>query len=752
MRYVAQHKATQRRGLAVSTDKFHEFAAAVRRNLTEMASAGELFVVAADSDAIWSRYLAAFPPGTDLVFRVRTEHDCSCCRHFVRAVGPVVAVLNGALATVWDVKGLPEPYQSVADALAEYVRELSIRDAWVTKEASYGADRTRGLVGEDVVEFRHFSITTPTSAHSHAPDTVRGDRRTKYELLKRATAELTSEALQTVSDLIADNAIYRGREHARTVDEFRRVHAHINTLTGARRDWALWVASRAPVARFRNTVIGSLADDLSKGVDLEVAVRAFETKVAPENYQRPTALVTKKMVEDASKKVRELGLEDALPRRHARMEDVSVSSVLFVDRAVRGRLRGGGLVEEIMGTAVAENDSFAQVRAKAERISAERFFQDVLPKAESVSVYLTNDLLPNLASITAPVHEGAGRLFKWDNDFAWSYAGGATDTIRERVKRAGGQVEGVALRVSLAWSNYDDLDLHVEDARGEHFFYAHKGNVLDVDMNAGHGTTRSPVENMRWTRSTLRDGIYRFWVNQFLQRERTDPGFEVEIEAGGQLHNFSFSEVMRQGGNVEVATLRINGGALLDISPSKHVTARSSQQERWGLTTERWARVSAVIESPNHWGAEGSGNKHQFFLLEGCKNPEPVRGMYNEFLRPELNAHRKVFEILAEKMKCPPADEQLSGVGFSETLVKEVAVQVTSPRSRRCFLVTFGGSHGHVREGVSPRHAVRLNGGRADDGRPVGTAADGQGRPSVAGRGRPRGARQASRSQRSELC
>lgn len=737
----------------MSTDRFHEFAAAVRRNLTEMASAGELFTVAADQDAIWSRYLSAFPPGTDPIFRVRTEHDCSCCRHFIRAVGPVVAVLNGTLTTIWDVTGLSEPYQSVADALANYVRGLPICDTWVTKEAAYGADTTRGIVGNETVLFRHFFTTTPTFAHSHKPDTVRGDRRTKYELLKRAVCELKAEALDTVADLIADNAIYRGREHARAVDEFRRIHAQICGMTEPRRDWALWALSRNPVARFRNTAIGSLVDDLSKGVDLEAAVRAFETKVAPENYRRPTALVTKKMIEEASKTVRELGLEDALPRRHARMEDVSVSSVLFVDRAVRSRLRGGGLVEEILGTLAVENDSAAQVRAKAERITADRFLQEVLPKSESVDLYLTNDLLPNLASITAPVHEGAGRLFKWGNAFAWSYAGGAADTIRERVKRAGGQVEGVALRVSLAWSNYDDLDLHVEDAKGEHFFYAHKGDVLDVDMNAISGTTRSPVENMRWTRRTLRDGIYRFWVNQYQQREREDPGFEVEVEADGRLQNFSFSGTVRQGENIAVIEIHIVDGKLEDIVSLNRVEARSASRECWGLTTGKWARVTAVVESPNYWGVDdGSGNKHHFFLLEGCRNPDPVRGMYNEFLRPELNAHRKVLEILAEKMKCPPADEQLSGVGFSETLVKEVAVQVTSPRSRRCFLVTFGGSHGHVREGISSSHAVRINGGVADDGRPVGAAADGQGRSSVVGRRGAHGARSSSRSQRSELC
>lgn len=63
--------------------------------------------------------------------------------------------------------------------------------------------------------------------------------------------------------------------------------------------------------------------------------------MAPSNYKRPTALITKKQIEAAQKKVEELGLTDALPRRHARVEDISVNDVLFVNRDTRARMKGG---------------------------------------------------------------------------------------------------------------------------------------------------------------------------------------------------------------------------------------------------------------------------------------------------------------------------------------------------------------------------------------------------------------------------
>lgn len=70
--------------------------------------------------------------------------------------------------------------------------------------------------------------------------------------------------------------------------------------------------------------MGTLLIDLSNGVDLERAVKSYENIMAPSNYKRPTALITKKQIEAAQKKVEELGLTDALPRRHARVEDIKV--------------------------------------------------------------------------------------------------------------------------------------------------------------------------------------------------------------------------------------------------------------------------------------------------------------------------------------------------------------------------------------------------------------------------------------------
>jgi hypothetical protein len=85
--------------------------------------------------------------------------------------------------------------------------------------------------------------------------------------------------------------------------------------------------------------------------------------------------------------------------------------------------------------------------------------------------------------------------------------------------------------------------------------------------------------------------------------------------------------------------------------------------------------------SPNHWNDQKIGAKHVIFALQNCKNPEPTRGIYNEFLRSDFEKHRKVFEVLGSKTKCKYSDDQISGVGFTAARGDTVTVVVDGRRS-----------------------------------------------------------------------
>lgn len=679
----------------------------VAKSFQSIIKSSQVFVTNVDGDALYQRYLSAFPEGTNPIFKKTTEHDCSCCRQFIRRAGNVVSVDDlGVVHTVWDeaAEEAPYPYHVVASVLREVVTAADISDLFVVSlnETGFGAATTRSLDGDGrAITWTHLHTgLIPTALRSASPGQVRGDYATSVQVMTRGFEELAPSALETVLSLIEANSLYRGAEHRHAVTQFMAAQAAF-LAKKSRRAASLfaWRHAAGPAARFRNTVIGTLVQDLSDGVDVEHAVKSFEQKVAPTNYKRTTAIITPAMVKNAMKTIEELGLEPALERRFARIGDISVNDVLWVDGAVKPAMKGG--IGDVLMRAAKATQGTKKDEDRAEDITLDAFVARVLPEAASMEVLLKGEHLGNLASLTAPVHPEPRRLFRWDNDFAWSYVGNIADSIAERVKKAGGRVEGATLRVSLSWFNYDDLDLHVQEPPGrglagirDHIYYGNKrgwtGGTLDVDMNAGAGTTREAVENIVWT-ERVPDGAYKVAVQNYTRRESSDVGFVVEVECGGKLSHFSYNKAVRDRQDILVVTLHVRDGRVerMEIG-DPGVTASNVSQTKWGLTTEQYVKVDAVTLSPNYWGDNAVGNKHTFFILAGAKNDEPTRGIYNEFLHPRLEPHRKVFELIGDKTKCQPTDGQLSGLGFSSTKRASIVVRVQQGSKRRLFNVHVG--------------------------------------------------------------
>lgn len=676
---------------------FDAFKMAVAGRFDDMVK-HPMFRVEVDKDLLWSTYLQSFPAGTDPMFRKRTEHDCGCCRNFIRTVGDAVAIIDEKLVSVWDVEVENEPaYQAVADALSRLAKAHPIRDKFLHRERHAGTDKNFEDAGEGkAITWKHFYVTLPKRNQGadyvcHGPDIAEklSESRATHDVFLRSLTELTRDAINTTMDLIKQGSLYRGNEHQHAVESLNVLKWEFDALPPERQDLYVWSRMdtvAGSVARIRNTSIGTLLVDLSAGLDLEDAVRKFEAVMAPANYKRPTALVTKAMVEAAKKAVEELGLTSALERRYAVLPDISVNDILFANRDAK-KIMTGTVFDTIATKGSAPNLS------KVETVPIDKFLTDIVPNVSDIEVFLEGKHTGNLVSLIAPQHPSAKPLLKWRNGFSWSYNGDLTDSIKERVKNAGGNVVG-DLCCRLAWFNLDDLDLHMLEmqtarrATRYEIYYGSRGHKspnggdLDVDMNAGHGKTRQPVENIFYdNRRTMQEGTYELFVHQFSKRETSDIGFEVEIDWLGEVHRFAYDKPLKNGENVTVATMTYSHSQGIVIRKSLPFT--STSKKVWGLDTQAFHKVNVLMRSPNHWdGEDAVGNRHVFFMLDGCANDGQARGFFNEFLRPDLDKHRKVIEIVGGKMKVPESPHQLSGLGFSDTKRDEVLVRVSGNFTR----------------------------------------------------------------------
>lgn len=660
------------------SNNYHNFVVEIQKQLTKMAKTG-LFEVKLDKDLVWNHYLDSFPAGTNLMFRERREYDCNCCKQFIRDVGRVVTFVDGKRVSIWDIK-VDGYYQTVVDALSKLIHAAPIADEFLHFTTKVGTAQSNVLENDQVVTYNHFHAVLPQNFVKPNADiaTALSRSRSNVQVLERSLIELTADAAETIIELNAQGSLYRGNEQIASVNLFLDLKNKYDALDAAGKEAFVWTngLKLGERGKFRNTAIGTLLEDLSGGMDIESAVKRWEKVMAPANYKRPTALVTEAMIKKAQEKVQELGLMDSLPRRYAVLEDLTVNNVLFADRNTQK-------ATDVFGDLLKGAKKPVKGPANVEEISIEKFIREVLPTATSIEALVENRHTGNLVSLVAPVYPDAPNMLKWDNNFSWSYNGEVTDSIKERVKTAGGNVDGF-LRISLAWNNGDDLDLNMRTPNGNHMYYGsrrHAGAYLDLDMNGmDKYDDQNPVENIIFANeATAQEGIYKVWVHQFSRRSSERVGFTVQLDHKGEQYDFNHPREHRSG-DVDVVTFRYTRKAGVEIIESMPHTKQS--KEVWGVATEQFHKVSVVMNSPNHWDGQAVGNKHYFFMLEGAKQPGTTRGFYNEYLRNELNEHRKVFEHLAGKMKVPASDEQLSGLGFSDTQRNELTVKVTGAFTR----------------------------------------------------------------------
>jgi hypothetical protein len=647
---------------------------------------GELFRTNTPKDKMWSTYLGSFPEGSNPIFRERTEYDCNCCKNFIRAVGNVVSIVDGRLESIWDVVVDEPAYQAVADALSDLVKTETIDNTFLHTEKNAGTNKTYEEIMNSIKTWDHFYVEIPQNFVMAGKDIgpKHAEMRATHDVFLRGLAELTTGSVDTVLDLIKENALYRGEEHKFVLTEFKKIQNEIKKLAQSNQSnmldnyvWSMLSKIPASVSRIRNTSIGELLISLSSGVEVDEAVRMFESMVAPANYKRPTALVTKSMIENAKNKIEELGLTSALSRRYAQMSDVSVNNVLFADRSAKKNM-AGNVFDDLMATTPTKIKN-----TPGQEVSIDKFISDILPSSTSLEVMFDSSHTNNLVSLIAPIDPTAKNMFKWNNSFSWSYNGDMTDSIKERVKQAGGNVTG-EFCCRLAWNNYDDLDFHMKEPN-HHIYYGTKGRIspsdgmLDVDMNAGGGHTRTPVENIFYrSLNSMKDGTYTLQVNQYNQRETKDAGFEVEVDILGTVYRFVYDKPVKTGETINIASFNYSKKKGLTIENSMPNVKTSKTM--WNISSDTFHKVNMFLLSPNHWDGHGIGNKHYFFMIDGCVNDDQARGFYNEFLREDLNPHRKVIEIVGSKMKTEETPNQLSGLGFSSTQRNSVLVKVDGSR------------------------------------------------------------------------
>ena len=684
---------------------------------------GKLFRSTVTGRQVWEAYMRGF--GEDPIWRSpeSSEHNCNTCRNFFERYGNVVAI-DGDLnvMTMYDGETTDEYCESFR-LMSELLKSAPIGGVFVetfsflnsvpyektnrhAEDFALGVARNQKIYTEaeakqfGVVEagrvytFDHFMVRLANKFVSFTNDSreaLEARHREDKVQLEKAYNTIGEDTLQLVIDLIKQGSLLNGDAYLKKVEDFRdmiySLHAYAD-MNEQQRDNLFWKESyKYQYARFRTELIGTLCTELAEGKELAKACTDWNKRVDPANYMKAKAPITQQMIDAAKVFVMENGYEQSFNRRCATMEDIKVCDILHAN-AGDGTVRPVSIFDGLKPTATRHRSSeFDGVPV----VGIDEFMRDILPTCKAVEVYLQNRMEKNFVTLTAPAVEDSKPIFKWPNNFGWTYNGNLAgkSEIREAVKQAGGFVDAY-FRFSILWNENGqdicDLDAHAFEPNGTEIYYStykgHKtpicGGMLDIDMIRPEGRG---VENIFWTDpERLQDGDYKFGIVNYDDGPNTVT--KAEIAIGDEVFQYEVPHRIPRIQPAWIATVTIKDGRMTAIKHSDYLKDGSGiVREIYGLRTCEFHRVSLVCLSPNYWQSE-VGHKHYFFMLDGAKAPRAIRGFHNEFLTADLLDHRKVMEVLGQTQQVESTDGQLSGLGFNATVRDEMVVRVIGKDNR----------------------------------------------------------------------
>lgn len=704
-----------------------EFNKKIQQQFERMCATGKLFRTQLSGGEIWNLYLISFEKENNPVFRdpASSQKNCNTCHNFVRRYGNVVAIdENYNIMTIFDVEA-DEEYRDTTKQLSEIIRKSKITEVFFetfnelnslpyesckktssvfqlgtamnhkryTKEE---AEKFGVVKPDETRTFHHMHLFVPSQfvdMSGGSVESVMGNFRDSKNVFQRGMEEISLDTLGLVRDLIIQGSLLNGDAHLSKIEQIIPFKEQYDSLAAKHRDNWCWVTSyKMPYAKFKNELIGVLCSELSQGEELNKACMSWNKRVDPANYMKATAPITKKQIEEAKLFVEENGYSESFDRRCATMDDIKVTEIRHINSG-NGKVKSVSVFDGVKATATRHKRSeFDGI----EEVTIDKFMESVLPTCTSVEAFLKNSHDGNLVTLTTTNNPESKPIFKWDNNYSWTFNGNLAgkSEIKDAVAAKGGKVDGV-LRFSLGWAEGDpsdnsDLDAHAEEPNGTKInFSTHQkargytstsmSGILDLDVTnpASQCAHKNVVENIVWADlKKMKNGTYKFVVHCYA--DRGSKGFKAEIEFNGEIYSYEYNK--RVVGYVPVAIVTLKDGEF----SIKHVLPETgvSSKEVYGLETNQFHKVNLVCLSPNHWDENNVGNKHYFFMLDGCKSPISIRGFHNENLRSDLLTHRKVMEVLGSTTTVVSAEKQLSGLGFNATVRDELVVKLGGTHKR----------------------------------------------------------------------
>lgn len=374
-----------------------------------------LFVT--DATALFDLYINRLP------VEQRQHHRCHACRRFVQQYGNVVTISEDGKVNpiLWDAA--PGFYDQAHLAVRRKVQRANVVGVFYNRERTWGTPTAGGWEHLSVVPPKRF-VFNPVLKNAGQ---VMADKKEDYLILLRSLADFNAATVDRAVTILKSDALYRSEKCLGVAEWLQELHEQLDGQSERVRHNLVWRAVAAAPAGFchvRSSMIGTLLEDLTEGLDMRSIKKRFAEKMNPLKYQRPQAPPKTGNVVRANRIVEQLDASGALKRRFATLRDIQRFEWQPSNRPVRHK--GAGVFSHLLGSTAPKD----RVSLPKTTMTWEKFSRTVLRDATKIEA-LVPSRGPFLALCTA-VNMDAPPIVQWDserrrNPVTWYvYSGGSS--------------------------------------------------------------------------------------------------------------------------------------------------------------------------------------------------------------------------------------------------------------------------------------------------------------------------------------
>ena len=261
--------------------------------------------------------------------------------------------------------------------------------------------------------------------------------------------------METAVNLLRSDSLYRGNKVLGIAEWFLKIKT---TPMNTNFIWKEVATCPAGFCHVSSSMIGTLLDDIEDGLDFEVVKRKFNEKMDPLHYMRPQVAPSAGNVARAEKIVAELGLENSLKRRFARLDEIET---IWKPVDIPAATYSTGVFAGIK-TKESDDKKRNDIIPSTVTMTWEKFRRTVLPTAKKIECLAERYKNSYVALVTADDFN-APPIILWDNEerrnpFSWyMYSDGSTSSQWNLPSSTYVEVTGITLQPNMWQPGYEHI-------------------------------------------------------------------------------------------------------------------------------------------------------------------------------------------------------------------------------------------------------------------------------------------------------